>query len=67
MRHVWKVRIEYQEDIEGDTFEDFFIFYVEAPEDITARKTAVRLAMRDASEDIKVLYAEVSHVTRIDE
>ena len=67
MKHIWKVRIEFQEDIKGEVVEDFLGFNVEAADDVEARKKGIKLAKQKTNKSFQIIYAEIEHVLEIDE
>ncbi len=63
MRRVWKVRVHFQEDIDGVLLEDWYSFNVEAEDDIAARKKGVECAKKDCdNESFLVQYVEIEHL-----
>ena len=66
MKHIWKVTVRFQEDIEGESCDDWDVFNVEAANDVDARKEGIKCAKQKYNENIQVQYAEIEHVLEVD-
>lgn len=61
MKHIWKVTVQFEEDIEGEVLEDFYQFNIEAINDLEARKKGIKCAKQKVNEFIQIRYVEIEH------
>ena len=67
MKHIWKVTVNFEEDIEGVVLEDWYVFNVIATDDVEARKKGIELAKKDCdNKSFQVQYVELACVLDID-
>ena len=67
MKTIWKVRVHFQEDIEGELLDLWDDFNIEATDDVAARKKGIKCAKQENSKQIQVQYVEINHVLEFED